>query len=59
MGWIDGPLIMYTTICLIAMIVMAVGAKILKIGVRDLIVSDDRCYFGFIPAIFIMLAGLM
>jgi hypothetical protein len=43
------------TICVGAMIVMAVGAKILKIGVRDLIIYllvDG--IFGFVPIIFLL-----
>jgi hypothetical protein len=56
MGWIGWSIdYVIPTICLIAMIVMAVGAKILKIGVRDLIVYlMIDAIFGFIPAIFII-----
>lgn len=47
------------SICVGAMIVMAIAAKILKIGVRDLIVYflvDG--IFGFVPIIFIIFGGL-
>jgi len=42
-------------VCVLAMIVMAIGAKLLKIGVRDLIVYlFIDAMFGFIPVIFII-----
>ncbi len=47
---------MIPTICVGAMIVMAVAAKILKIGVSDLIIYllvDG--IFGFVPVIFLIL----
>ncbi|CRZ33596.1 hypothetical protein DFR55_10255 [Herbinix hemicellulosilytica] len=46
-------------VCVLAMIVMAIGAKILKIGVRDLIVYLlIDAVFGFIPLIFIIFGWL-
>jgi hypothetical protein len=46
-------------ICVVAMIVMAIGAKILKIGVRDLIVYIlIDAIFGLVPIIFILLGWL-
>lgn len=47
------------SVCVIAMIVMAIAAKILKIGVRELIIYllvDG--IFGFVPIIFIIFGGL-
>lgn len=47
------------SVCVGAMIVMAISAKILKIGVRDLIIYlfvDGL--FGFIPIIFLLFGGL-
>jgi hypothetical protein len=60
MGW-RGWSIDYVipSICVGAMIVMAIAAKLLKIGVRDLIVYffvDG--IFGFIPIIFLLFGGL-
>lgn len=60
MGWIGWSIdYVIPSVCVLAMIVMAVGAKILKIGVRDLIfyLLID-IIFGFIPAIFIIFGGL-
>lgn len=56
MGWIGWSIdYVIPTVCVLAMIVMAVGAKILKIGVRDLIIYIlIDAIFGFIPAIFIL-----
>ncbi|HWT26305.1 MAG TPA: DUF6320 domain-containing protein [Mobilitalea sp.] len=47
------------SICVVAMIVMAIAAKILKIGVKDLIVylMVDGL-FGFIPIIFLLFGWL-
>jgi len=47
------------TICVVAMIVMAIAAKILKIGVRNLIIYllvDG--IFGFVPIIFLLFGWL-
>jgi predicted neutral ceramidase superfamily lipid hydrolase len=56
MGWYGWSLnYVIPTTCVLAMIVMAVGAKILKIGVRDLIIYLlIDAIFGFIPAVFII-----
>jgi hypothetical protein len=56
MGWYNWSIdYVIPTVCVLAMIVMAVGAKILKIGVRDLIIYLlIDAIFGFIPAIFIL-----
>lgn len=56
MGWYGWSLnYVIPTVCVLAMIVMAVGAKILKIGVRDLIIYLlIDAIFGFIPAVFII-----
>lgn len=56
MGWYGWSIdYVIPTICVLAMIVMAVGAKILKIGVRDLIIYLlIDAIFGFIPAVFIL-----
>ena len=56
MGWLGWSLdFVIPSVCFGAMVVMAIAAKILKIGVRDLIVylSID-IIFGFIPIIFIL-----
>ena len=55
-GWIGWSInFVIPTICFGAMIVMAIAAKILKIGVRDLIVYlFIDIIFGFIPIIFIL-----
>lgn len=47
------------SVCVGAMIVMAISAKIIKVGVRDLIVYlfiDG--IFGFVPIVFILFGGL-
>lgn len=56
-GWIGWSIdYVIPTACVLAMIVMAVGAKILKIGVRDLIIYLlIDAMFGFVPALFIIL----
>lgn len=56
MGWYGWSIdYVIPTVCVLAMIVMAVGAKILKIGVRDLIIYLlIDAIFGFIPALFIL-----
>ena len=56
MGWIGWSIdYVIPTVCVLAMIVMAVGAKILKIGVGDLIIYLlIDAIFGFVPAIFII-----
>lgn len=56
MGWIGWSIdYVIPTVCVLAMIVMAVGAKILKIGVRDLIIYLlIDVFFGFVPAVFIL-----
>ncbi|NLO09826.1 MAG: hypothetical protein GX129_08195 [Clostridiales bacterium] len=56
MGWYGWSLnYVIPTACVLAMIVMAVGAKILKIGVRDLIIYLlIDAIFGFVPALFII-----
>lgn len=47
------------SVCVLAMIVMAIGAKILKIGVRDLIIYLlIDAIFGFFPVIFILFGWL-
>lgn len=60
MGWIGWSIdYVIPSICVGAMIVMAVAAKILKLGVRDLIfylLVDG--IFGFIPLIFILFGWL-
>jgi hypothetical protein len=55
-GWLGWSInFVIPTICFGAMIVMAIAAKILKIGVRDLIVYlFIDIIFGFIPIIFIL-----
>ena len=56
MGWLAWSInFVIPTICFGAMVVMAIAAKILKIGVRDLIVYlFIDIIFGFIPIIFIL-----
>ena len=56
MGWRGWSLdYVIPSVCVLAMIVMAVGAKLLKIGVRDLIIYlFIDAIFGLIPAIFYM-----
>lgn len=56
MGWRGWSLdYVIPTSCVLAMIVMAVAAKILKIGARDLIIYIFiDALFGFIPLIFIV-----
>lgn len=57
MGWSIDYVI--PSVCAGAMVVMAVGAKILKIGVRDLIVYIlVDAIFGFVPIIFILFGWL-
>ncbi len=60
MGWIGWSMdFVIPSICVGAMIVMAIAAKILKIGVRELIIYllvDGL--FGFIPIIFILFGWL-
>jgi len=47
------------SVCVLAMIVMAIGAKILKISVRDLIIYLlIDAIFGLVPAIFIIFGWL-
>lgn len=60
MGWIGWSIdYVIPAVCVLAMIVMAVGAKILKIGARDLAVYLlIDAIFGFIPAIFIVFGWL-
>lgn len=55
-GWLGWSInFVIPAICFGAMIVMAIAAKILKIGVRDLIVYlFIDIIFGFIPIIFIL-----
>jgi hypothetical protein len=59
-GWIGWSLnFVIPAICFGAMIVMAIAAKILKIGVRDLIVYlFIDIIFGFIPIIFLLTGAL-
>jgi hypothetical protein len=60
MGWLGWSIdYVIPSICVGAMIVMPIAAKLLKIGVRDLIVylMVDGI-FGFIPIIFIVFGGL-
>jgi hypothetical protein len=56
MGWLAWSInFVIPTICFGAMVVMAIAAKILKIGVRDLIVYlFIDIIFGFVPIIFIL-----
>jgi hypothetical protein len=60
MGWLGWSLdYVIPAICVVAMIVMAIGAKILKIGVRDLIIYIlIDAIFGLVPIIFILLGWL-
>jgi hypothetical protein len=60
MGWIGWSIdYVIPSICVVAMIVMAIGAKILKIGVRDLIVYIFvDAIFGFVPIIFLLFGWL-
>ncbi|NLJ95695.1 MAG: hypothetical protein GX321_00960 [Clostridiales bacterium] len=60
MGWIGWSIdYVIPSVCVLAMIVMAVAAKILKIGVRDLIIYIFiDAIFGFIPVIFIVFGWL-
>jgi hypothetical protein len=60
MGWLGWSIdFVIPGICVGAMIVMAISAKILKIGVRDLIIYFFvDAIFGFIPIIFILFGGL-
>jgi hypothetical protein len=59
-GWIGWSIdFVIPAICVVAMIVMAITAKIFRIGVRDLIVYlflDG--IFGFVPIIFILSGNL-
>lgn len=60
MGWIGWSIdYVIPSICVVAMIAMAIAAKILRIGVRDLIfyLFVDGV-FGFVPIIFILFGGL-
>lgn len=59
-GWLGWSIdFVIPSICVGAMIVMAIAAKILKISVRDLIVYFlIDSFFGFIPIIFIIFGGL-
>ena len=56
MGWLGWSIdFVIPAICFGAMIVMAIAAKILKIGVRDLLVYlFIDIIFGFIPIIFLL-----
>lgn len=60
MGWIGWSIdYVIPSVCVGAMIVMWISAKLLKIGARDLVVYlfvDG--IFGFVPIIFILLGGL-
>jgi hypothetical protein len=60
MGWLGWSIdFVIPSICVVAMIVMAIAAKILRIGVRESIVYlflDG--IFGFVPIIFILFGGL-
>jgi hypothetical protein len=60
MGWMGWSIdYVIPSVCVGAMIVMAIAAKLLKIGVRDLIIYlfvDGL--FGFIPIIFLLFGGL-
>lgn len=59
-GWIGWSIdYVIPAVCVLAMIVMAVGAKILKIGARDLVIYlFIDAVFGFIPVIFIIFGWL-
>ncbi len=56
MGWLGWSLdFVIPAVCFGAMVVMAIAAKILKIGVRDLLVYlFIDIIFGFVPIIFIL-----
>ncbi len=56
MGWLGWSLdFVIPSVCFGAMVVMAIAAKILKIGVRDLLVYlFIDIIFGFLPIIFIL-----
>lgn len=60
MGWIGWSIdYVIPAVCVGAMIVMAISAKLLKIGVKDLIIYlfvDG--IFGFVPIIFLLFGGL-
>jgi hypothetical protein len=60
MGWLGWSIdYVIPSICVGAMIVMAISAKLLKIGVQDLIIYifvDG--IFGFVPIIFLLFGGL-
>ena len=60
MGWLGWSIdYVLPSVCVGAMIVMAIAAKLLKLGVRDLVVYlfvDGL--FGFIPIIFLLFGGL-
>lgn len=60
MGWIGWSIdYVVPAVCVGAMIVMAIAAKILKIGVRDLIIYLlVDVIFGFVPIIFLLIDGL-
>jgi hypothetical protein len=59
-GWLGWSIdYVIPSICVGAMIVMAISAKLLKIGVRDMIIYIlVDAIFGFIPIIFILLGKL-
>ena len=56
MGWLGWSIdFVIPTVCVGAMIVMAIAAKLLKIGVRELIIYlFVDVIFGFVPIIFIL-----
>lgn len=60
MGWLGWSIdYVIPSICVVAMLVMAISAKLLKISVRDMMIYlfiDGL--FGFIPIIFILLGRL-
>ncbi len=60
MGWIGWSIdYVIPSVWVAAMIVMAIGAKLLKIGVRDLIVYlFVDAIFGFVPLIFLLFGWL-
>ncbi len=60
MGWLGWSInFVIPGICIGAMVVMAIAAKILKIGVRDLLVYlFIDIIFGFVPVIFILSGDL-
>jgi len=59
-GWLGWSLdFVIPTVCVGAIIVMAIAAKLLKIGVRDLIIYlFVDVIFGFVPIIFLLLGWL-